>query len=662
MRLVIHNYGIIDDLAIEMSPGLTTISGHNGTGKSTTVDALYFALTGEPMDGRNVAELVNWNAVDGKAVVVLSCEAFTVTRIIKNGLTHKLELPGNQVLTKKADVNAWLFEHYQIDNPGVLREVFFSAQLHATDLFDTTNSNRLNMLSKMFGLDRLEHCRTVIYRILSDTPIPTVNEELIQQLADRVKASEDAVATASADVKNAESAVAAINFDAQEYERVRNAPTDVEKSKRLEALQTARKNVDTATVSYSELSGKLANFQKFREMKTQYDLRAQRKKLLEELAAISEGISRDKLLEAQRKVGLEDAVLGHHIEDLRKRIIDTDTCPLTGGKPCLDYLRFHDPQLIEAEIAEKQKRRDDLQEDLKQIAELIGQDDEKSKQRARINYQLEQIELGPDPEFTEEEVDKELADLGDFEQVRAAHASLDEYLNIWEGEVSKHEQWWNENSLIDTVTDAQKQEWADKYREHYGATIQLKAAQEALASKQYALKQDKDMLQEMLTDRERVMSQQKRVEDLKDVRDLLSRENLQRALMQRAMKRVNKEIASCSRIFNFKYRVFLTETGDIVFQDDVIEPKDVRFLSGGQKYTAAIITRIAFARVLNTAFDFLVLDEPSICLDDSSREMLAALLSALNERFKSENKYLVVPTHDELLLAQGENFKVKEED
>lgn len=661
MKLSVHNYGILEDMSIDMSPGLTTLSGQNGSGKSTTVDAMFFALTGESIDGRNVSELVNWGAMDGKAVVTLSCPDFTITRTIKNNsVSPKLELPDGTVLTKKADINSWLFDHYKIDNPGVLKEVFFSAQLHATDLFDTTNANRLSMLSKLFGLDHLEKCRDIIYRILSETPVPTINEELIQQLVNRVQVSQESVDAAQVEEDRAYKEVSELGFDDKEYTRVRNAPTDAERSSHEVALKDAWAKVAAITMSLSELSGKLEDCKQLRDMKAQYELRRERKKLLDALDALSEGISRDKLLEAQRKLGVEEAVLKLDIEELKKRIIDTSTCPLTGGKPCIDYLRFHDPQLIEAEIQEKTKKREELRSDLSQIGDLIGQDDLKEKERVRIRYQLEQLELGPEPEEPEADVDKALAEMGDFDVMRTEYFALDNALNMWNNEQSKHEFWWNDHSLDATVTDAQKQEWEDKRRAYERTAVQWEAAKSSLASKKYALEQDKQLLDGILVEKEKTLKQKQRVETLKDVRDLLSRDNLQRALMQRALKRVNKEIATCSRIFNFKYRVFLTETGDIVFQDDNIEPKDVRFLSGGQKYTAAIITRIAFARVLNTAFEFMVLDEPSICLDDSSREMLAALLSALNERFKNEGKYLVVPTHDELILAQGSSFKVNE--
>lgn len=660
MKLIIHNYGILEDVSIDMSPGLTTLSGQNGSGKSTTVDALFFALTGEPMDGRNISELVNWEAVDGKAAVTLVCPEFTVTRTIKSGLTHKLELPDGTVLTKKADVNAWIFDHYKIDNPGVLKEVFFSAQLHATDLFDTTNSTRLTMLSRLFGLDRLEQCRSVIYRVLSETPIPTVNDELIHQLSERVEQSEEAVRAAELELKTAEKGLEDLKFDAEEYERVRNAPTDAEKSSHHKALQEAHANVTAATAHYSELSGKIEDCRQFREMKQQYDLRAQRKQLLDQMNELCGGVSLTKLKEARHRIGVEEEVLRMEIKKLQERATDTTTCPLTGNTPCIDYLRFHDPQLVAAEVEAKNKSLEAMQTDLEQLEELIGQEESKEKLRIQLQYQVDQIELGPDPTYSEEEVDKALADFGDFDLMCNEHSMLDSYINIWEAEAHKLECWWSAHSLEEVVTDAEKQEWEDRKRAFDCAELKVTSAKDTLISKQGALSQDRAMLTQMLADRDAVLRQKQRIENLKDVRDLLSRENLQRALMQRALKRVNKEIASCSRIFNFKYRVFLTETGDIVFQDDTIEPKDVRFLSGGQKYTAAIITRIAFARVLNTAFEFMVLDEPSICLDDTSREMLAALLSALNARFKSEGKYLVVPTHDELILAQGNNFKVKE--
>ena len=658
MRLTIHNYGILDDVDIELEPGLTTLSGKNGSGKSTVVDALFFAITGEPLDGRNVTELVNWEALDGKAVVELSCESFTLTRTIKNGLAHKLKLSDGTVFTKKVDVNDWLFNHYKITNSGVLREVFFSAQLHATDLFDTTNAVRLTMLSKMFGLDNLEQCRTIIYRVLAETPIPQVNDDLIQQLETRIQEVRRNVEDTTNSCKELETKRSALAFEPEEYLKIRNAPTDVERQTHEAALKEAIQKHADASAICSELSGKFDKFQKLQAMRERYALIQHVQTLTETLDSLSGGVSLDKLLEARRNIYKESAILEQSISELKQRGGDSSECPLTHSKPCIEYIRLHDPQLVAAEIEEKQGLLKSIQDDCNQLEELVTEAQDREKRCSDIRKELETVGDLTSPDLSEEQVNTDLEALGDFDALQTSYRTASEHVKIWEGEVSKQRTWLEQFSACGSVTEEVKRSWDDLKAEFDKLSVQLETLQQVAATHQQTLNHDQQLLKQLQDDRAKAQDIGRRIEVLKDVRDLLSRENLQRALMQRALHRVNKEIEVASKIFNFKYRVFITEQGDIVFQDDNIDPKDVRFLSGGQKYTAAIITRIAFARVLNTNFDFMVLDEPSICLDDNSREMLAELLTALNQRFSTERKVLLVPTHDELLLSIGSNFIV----
>ena len=55
-KLRIQNFRAIEDLTIELSPGLTVLVGKNGCGKSTILDALSFAITTWTAEMRDVAD------------------------------------------------------------------------------------------------------------------------------------------------------------------------------------------------------------------------------------------------------------------------------------------------------------------------------------------------------------------------------------------------------------------------------------------------------------------------------------------------------------------------------------------------------------------------------------------------------------------------------
>jgi len=660
MRLVIHNYGILEDLEIELSPGLTTLSGQNGSGKSTTVDALYFALTGEPLDGRNVAELVNWGAMDGRAFVKLSCDDFTVTRTIKSGLSHKLELSDGTVLTKKADINAWIFDHFKIDNPDVICDIFFSAQLHATDLFDTTNSVRLSMLSRMFGFEHLEKLRDVIYRTLSETPMMTVNEELIQQLSDRVAGTTAEITDVEFLLATAQQIVNDLHFDQAKFEEVMKAPLDAERQFHLKRRADLQTELESNRVLRDQLNQKsiLANeLATDRHLWSLHDTREESEARIKELES---GVSLEGLKSAQSQANEAFFTLKAEVDRLQKQSTEScEVCPLTNGKPCIELLRLHDPQLIAEELSQKQAKLDDLQNDLRQLELLISMREKDLRELDELKKKVVAIaELG-EPTRPRDEVEKLAEELGDLAAVMDSYKEAENAADRIMAEIDHEDVWLDVHQEGESVSEETKNQWAKAKTDYDAAVATTTQLSWKLEHLKETLKTDSLTLAQLQADKDKALAKARKVEVLKDVRDLLSRDNLQRALMQGVMKRINREIEVCAKIFNFKYRVFIEESGDIVFQEDGIEPKDVRFLSGGQKYTAAIITRIAFARVLKTNFIFMVLDEPSICLDDDSRQLLSELLRALNDRFKQEGKYLVVPTHDELITNQGVNINVQ---
>lgn len=666
MRLKITNYGILDDVDLVLEPGLTSLVGPNGSGKSTIVDALFFALTGETIDGRNVADRVNWEAFDGKAVVRLEAEDYAIERTIKSaGVTHKLTLKDGEVLTKKGDINSRLFQLFGIENSSILKDVFFSAQLRATDLFDATDANRLALLSRVFGFDKLEQCRAAIYKVLAETPVPTVNAETIAAFKERLSATDTKLSELRQQSQDLEKSISELPADADECRKQLSRTLDSVRSVHEDNLQKAQAKIDELTEpldTATKLMTKLQHLHTYARCKvTRADVEDKKSQCEERLQTLTDGPSVEALSTALNGISAQRAKMEIERADLLKRLnLDTGVCPLTGGKPCIDLLRAHDPELIKQQLDELGKQFETLDTDEAQLKQFLSARIEADKEAEKLRIELQQAErtLEEDCEMPEGadklSMDELKALAEDTERVSLAQAEVDRLkfdLGVAQQTKERSEVWLSEHANDQMISAEEYSMWTQRLEQCNTLDAQLKSAKVQLSNMQDYRNDNEKSLQQLLDDKDKAEAFQHRAEILRSVRELLSKGQLQRLLLQNTLKKLNKEIATCSKIFEFPYGIYIEDSGAIRYRTDMRDGIDVRYLSGGQKYVAAIITRLAFGRVLGASFPFVVLDEPSTCLDEQSRELLAGLLSVLNDRAKTEGTYLVVPTHDHLLTA-----------
>ena len=663
MQLSLTNYGIIDKLTIKLDPGLTVLVGPNGSGKSTVVDGLFFVLTGETLDGANVGDRINWEAVDEKAVAKLSTDEFTLERVIKpSGVSHKLNV-GETLLTKKGDINEWLFDKFNVDSADVLRDVFFAAQLRATDLFDATDNQRLALLSRVFGFDRLESCRAAIYKVLAETPVPAVNDQTIAVLTDNVEKGKARVAQLSDNLAKAKEVLTAFTFGQKEYDRIMAAPLDTEYDTHVQTLKNLEELKARIEPTWNDLTARQAKLKELEEEScrlTHYEgLTSRKQQFSEELEELKNSPNPEVLRNAMNEVVKQSTLIESEIEELKKRSNGAEVCPLTGGKPCIELLRLHDPELIRGEIKAREDKLTTMRGDYAQLQELY-----KAAERSRVRTTELTIELGTisrdlaeltTPTRTIDEIAQAIKEVGWTDTDRK---SLAEVSKDWEqtcAGIALQTKWLEEHPERSGVTLEDRNKQEELYRWYLTASNDVQRIDAELKSAKESLSSSESTLACLIKDRERAESFQHRVDILKEVRELLSKGQLQRLLLQTTIKATNREIAACSKVFNFPYELFIEESGAISYRNDNIESADVRLLSGGQKYVAAIITRLAFARVLRTDFPFVVLDEPSTCLDDHSRELLSGLFVALRDRCAAEGRCMVVPTHDPLLVGVASN-------
>lgn len=94
-KLNLVNVGALGSMEIELESGLTAVLGPNGVGKSTLVNAFFFALTGETLDGASLEDMITWG--HPHMIVTLTGDCFQVQRTVRREGTTKQVLTADGV-------------------------------------------------------------------------------------------------------------------------------------------------------------------------------------------------------------------------------------------------------------------------------------------------------------------------------------------------------------------------------------------------------------------------------------------------------------------------------------------------------------------------------------------------------------------------------------
>ncbi len=163
------------------------------------------------------------------------------------------------------------------------------------------------------------------------------------------------------------------------------------------------------------------------------------------------------------------------------------------------------------------------------------------------------------------------------------------------------------------------------------------------------IKSIKERLEHIDQSKKRQQEIKKQIEDYEKVERALGPEGIQKLIRENALYNLPKLVNGLFIAFGFPFnQVKFDEKFDIKILAPTAERKDryisVDALSGGQKVALGLALRLALSRFLGEKADFIILDEPTIHLDQQRREELVNILLKLKQN--NFLKQLIVITHD----------------
>lgn len=663
MRLKIKDFGVIEDLTFDLVPGLTVLSAPNGCGKSTVVDALFFALSGELMSGVNVAERISWSSLTKTASVELSADDFCVCRRISgDSVSHTLKLPDSEKICRKADINAWILRRFHLSTFAPVRDIFFSPQLQATTLLDATMSARLSMLSGFFNLDGIEKARGTIMKVLTDNVLEVVSAESLESVRTGIANDEAEQRTHIARNVELRQQKSEINYDPKTYDRILSAPLEGETevySRRLQKLTDDLKTFEADLAERQKTFDRIRELRGFRDGKISFDSYQERlaaaQKSVADQGEISPSVK--QLRDLERPILNAIAGIDAEVSDVQRRSsqIQNGVCPLTGGTPCIELLRASDGNIVADKLKDLADRKAAAETDLRGLQDLILTTEVRESELSIALRRLESVlsETVPDTptDFSIDELERLEKDNPHADEELARARAM---VQTQTSEIKTAEDWINAHKGSECSTQEERNHQQKLRTANDAVDAELRVTASRIATLEARIGEQTTVLNRLLSVQKQCAEIQRRRDVLTALREVMSKKNLQRVLLRSAVSRVNVEVEKAVELFQFRYRLYLDEDCNVLYSSDSQEAKPSCMLSGGERYSAAVIMRLAFSRVLNTDFPFIVLDEPSICLDENSSRSMAGMLRAVADKLKQRGVYMIVPTHDSEVAKAAE--------
>lgn len=664
MRLKCTNVGSLGTGEFDLSPGLNAIVGPNGSGKSTLVSALYFALTGEPINGDNLDSLISWGSTS--CTVSLATYKFTVTRTLSTSGSTKLKFErGTSVLTRRAEVDAAICDIFGFVDLSILKLVFFAEQYRAIDFVEVTDSARVQMLSNLFGFSRLEKIRSELQKKASELQVDRVGDDVVSSLKSALESAEqrrDQLLTQQSELSkillSPEGVSATEEIIASPepgyYDRLEGAITETQCEVDLAASERASLPEPVSAEDAVKYSQKL-RFDGLSETVSA---------LKTKLAGLQDakGLAPNAIREFQASIRQSMSQQIYRKEELARRaqLLQSGKCPLTGGVPCPDLVALTDQQQISDEIESADRQLAQMQADYDELAKELIKSEEHERQIQSCQIELSSVSAELDAVSVAADFDAAA-----YEQRVSAdkdnsvkRSELDQKIAVGNSKLSQLKQELeNSRSKHPVEYSVEDKSAANKaLASHRSAVDNLQLLSTLVPDSEKAVADSRSSLS-FATEQNSLADRNIHIKGILDkVRSAFHRDNLPRLLVEDMLEVLNSVLERYLSKFNFPYKVVWASGGSLLYSDDLGQWHKASQLSGGQKYVLVIALRCALIDMLQSEFPLFVLDEPTTGLDVENREALGSVLSAVVS--SNKDRILVVPTHDELLLPTANIINV----
>jgi DNA repair exonuclease SbcCD ATPase subunit len=656
-KLTLTNFCQHRYISVELRPGLTAITGKNGCGKTNFCDVgLSFAITGKTTGSVKKGSLLNRSASSGNTDLEFTHDG-KQCRIVRNLHNSKVMLYGlSEEPLSRTEANDMMIEI--LGQPfDMFLESCFASQESFVKPLTQTHAERMSYLQKLADVRRAEVLRGILQeKGLNGLPVYIDKAEELSGI--QMKATDLTAMKAEYDPLYEQSqAVLAMTSETDYKSKLGAAFTTLTTAEAKLAAFEAGNEVTDLEQPESVSGDDTAKYEMYKALvawKLQLqDARDQLKAL--GIPEEPEVLPVEKLEKDVQEIGAE-----MHRLAAKAKLAEEGVCPT-----CLRESDVFDPAKAVQEYEAQRERwasHNTALQDAKQKTATYNQAMAiyKSK-RAQRTDDIKRAEEGCEmfkggEGFDEPAHTAKVAAWNEYSQKLSARAGLTKMHEQLKGEVRVAQAAHTAASEIKHVTDdqrAQAVQFKQQYEDMCTRESNMRASLAALEATEKGVRAQVESIK-----KEQEVNSKSR--DLRQLftrsREVLHRDCLPKACMKTMVTHLNALMGDYLSMFNVNFHAYLDDDFDFVYDDAESTGIDVRGLSGGQKVALAIAFHFSRSELLASKVNLLVLDEPSVWLDQDSIGMVKDVLIAAGRHIKDGGVGLV-STHEEALLPAFSNIE-----
>ena len=664
------------DSKLEFGKGITIFVGHNGSGKSSIIDAVTFALFAEHMRGKSNKNLVRRGANSAMVQMhfTLNSREFSIVR----GLSSSGQSFSQFVLVSDGDkvVNKPLAggERKQFDE-STKREVAnvlgldykkmcvaaIVQQGELLRIIEAKPKDFKELLNGLTGIDRLDSAYEVMHEVL---------REFRDRLRDELGYTDEEIAKVEKllhdkeqELKIAESALKEFEEEKKMLEeRIRQLEREIERMEPISQRAKELQNQERRLLYYVNEKRSQINDEIAKQEKTAREARLSLQTLKDkDETEMRLQMVRSEIEEIESKIGENDGVTGKLRGFLefagRIKITEEGKCPVCNSSVTKVNEMF-DIAHIQSEIKKKMDERSKLQLaklDLKKEEASLLEVNKKiaASERLLLSNSISSLD---DVLVIETELAKKKDRMSKLpKQILRIDDPLQ--LSIDDVSMSLAEEIVTIKELIKSFSPAQ---YNNAKEEKIGLLGRLENAHKKIGGYQHTVEEARKVVDTSSKVIEQLQRASEFVRIMEKIRSAIFYRDgaVGKSIRSWAIKVISEKASEYASLFNIGIsRIELAEGAREIAitcygrQGEI----DMDSLSGGEKVAIALALRLGIAYMMGSnKLDFVILDEPTTHLDEERRKALVRIISEAFREGVGPLAQMIIITHDSDIFEDSE--------
>jgi DNA repair protein SbcC/Rad50 len=665
------------DTKLEFCKGITIFVGHNGSGKSSIIDAVTFVLFGEHTRGKSKRNLVRRGA--NQAMVQLhftlnsrefqivrglsgaGAQSFSQLTLVSDGdkAVNKLIAGGERKQfgesTKKEVEKVLGFDYDKMRVAAVVQ------QGELVRIVEAQPKEFKELLNGLIGIDRLDSAYETMRQVIAefrerlrdetgytDEEIPKV-EKLIDEKEQGLKQTESLLAEYEDEKRLLEGKIGQLEREIERLEPMSQQAKELQNKERQLIRYVNEKR--------SQMEGEISRMDKVaREARGSLQILKDKDEVDIRLRMVKAEVEEVEL-QMQENEGMTGKLRGFLECASKIKITDDGKCPVCSSTVS-SINQVFDIKHIQVEIGKMANEKSKLQVTKINLKKEETHLSEANKKIAAAEKLLSSnsIQSTADVEKIEADLAKKRGDLAKLPKEilkieNPIHLAIDEMSKALAEEIA---------TTRENIKNFSPAHYNNAKEEKSGVTRKLEDSNRKIGAYQHAIESARNEIDSARKAVEQLRQAAEFAKTLDKIRSVIFNRDgmVGMSLRSWALEVISRKASEYASLFNIGIsRIELAEKAREIAitcygrQGEI----DMDSLSGGEKVAVALALRLGIAYMMGSnKLDFVILDEPTTHLDEERRKALVKIISEAFREGAGPLAQLIIITHDSDIFEDSE--------